>query len=250
MKAMILAAGLGTRLKPLTDNIPKALIEVGKTPLLELVIAKLISAGVKEIIINVFHFAEQIEAFLIRKNYFNIRIALSREREILGTGGGLKNVTDFFENDQPFFLHNVDILSTINLADMYSFHVKKNALSVLAVQTRKSSRYFLVDEKKFICGHEDIPHKRRRLKRTPIGEIQQKAFCGIHVISPAIFEDISENGKFSIIDIYLKLMARGRDIIAYPADGCYWKDVGKLEMLEEINSDLANQSIRIDDLLK
>ncbi len=246
MKAMILAAGLGTRLKPLTDNLPKALIEIGKTPLLELVIKKLNSVGVTEIIINVHHRAEQIIAFLQSKNNFNLHLEISLEQKILGTGGGLLKAANFFDDERPFFIHNVDILSNINLADMYAFHLERKALATLAVQSRKSSRYFVVDEKNFLCGHEDISQKLIRMKRIPNGKTQRRAFCGIHVISPKLFEAVIESGNFSIVDLYLKLVEKGMDIIAYPADQNYWQDIGKINTLKKLENDLATGKIFIE----
>lgn len=249
MKAMILAAGYGTRLQPLTDEKPKALIEVNGVPLLELVIKKLIASGVTEMIINTHHLSDQIAAFLKSKNNFGIRIELSYETDILGTGGGLKQASHFFIDDQPFFLHNVDILSTIALKQMYHHHLEHEALVTLALQNRQTNRYFIVDDRNFICGHDDQDNKRTRLKRTPIGNSHLLAFCGIHVISPQIFEFIESNGRFSIVDVYLKLIERGLPIIGYPADQFYWKDIGKLETLEEVRQELNTGIIAIENLI-
>ncbi len=247
---MILAAGYGTRLKPLTSQKPKALIKINKIPLLQLVIQKLISAGVTEIIINTHHQANQIVTFLQEKNYFGIHIKLSHEPEILGTGGGLKKASYFFDDGQPFFLHNVDILSTINLAKMYEYHLNHHALATLAIQKRKSNRSFIVDSKNFICGHEDTDNQRTRVKRTPQGSSHLMAFCGIHVISPKIFDYIYETGRFSIVDVYLKLIESGFPIIGYPVDQFYWKDIGKLETLNEIQQDFDLAIIQIGALIK
>ncbi|UCE08496.1 MAG: nucleotidyltransferase family protein [bacterium] len=249
MKAMILAAGYGTRLKPLTDEKPKALIEIQNIPLLELIIKKLIATGVSEIIINSHHFAEQIVHFIQKNNSFGIRIEFSHEPEILGTGGGLKKVSYFFNNDQSFFLHNVDILSTINLAEMYQYHLDKNAMVTLAVQKRSTNRYLIVDDQNYICGHEDTDNKRTRLKRIPTGKSSLKAFCGIHIISPKIFNFLEESGRFSVIDVYLKLIEQGLPIIGFPADEFYWKDIGKLETLDEIKHDLNNGIVQFETLI-
>ncbi|HEX9973878.1 MAG TPA: sugar phosphate nucleotidyltransferase, partial [bacterium] len=206
MKAMILAAGYGTRLQPLTNRTPKALVEIDGIPMLQLIIVKLINTGVDEIIINTHHFADQIAAFLHSNDNFRIRVELSHEDQILGTGGGLKKAEYFFDDNQPFFLHNVDILSTIDLRQMYRYHQDNGAMATLAIQQRDTSRGFIVDEQNRICGHEDKDNQRIRLKRLPQGKTQFMAFCGIHVISPEIFPFITETGRFSIIDSYLKLI--------------------------------------------
>ena len=250
MKAMILAAGFGTRLKPLTNKIPKALIEVNHTPLLELVIEKLIASGVTEIIINTHHNAEQIESFVREKRDFGILIEFSRELEILGTGGGLKKAAFFFDDGAPFFLHNVDILSTIDLSKMYQYHLERNALVTLALKQRESERFFIVDEKNIICGHENTTKKIRRLIRSPNGKIRQIPFCGIHVISPKIFDYFEQEGKFSIVDVDLYLIGRGLPFIGYAADQCYWKDIGKLEELDVVQREIAMGNIKIEDFIK
>lgn len=246
MKAMILAAGYGTRLKPLTDNTPKALIKIDGIPLLQLIIQKLISVGVTEIIINTHHLTDKIVSFIQENNHFGIQIEFSYEPEILGTGGGLKKASYFFNNNQPFFLHNVDIISTINLAQMYQFHLDNPALVTLALQKRQTNRYFIVDDQNFICGHEDKDNQRTRLKRLPFGTTHLMAFCGIHVISPQIFEYMDETGPFSIVDVYLKLIENDLPIIGYPVDEFYWKDIGKLDTLSEIQRDIASGAIQLN----
>ena len=250
MKAMILAAGYGTRLQPLTNSKPKALVEIGGVPMLQLIIARLIKSGADEIIINTHHFAEQIAAFLHANNNFGIRMELSYEDEILGTGGGLKKASYFFDDDQPFILHNVDILSTIDLKQMYRFHQDRRAMATLAIQARETSRGFIVDEQNVICGHEDKDNERIRLKRSPQGKSRFMAFCGIHIISPEIFQFMDQTGRFSIIDSYLKLIEQGFPILGFPADEFYWKDIGKLETLEEIHQDLKSNTIALNNLFQ
>ncbi len=249
MKAMILAAGYGTRLRPLTNEKPKALIEIYGKPILELIILKLIASGVDEIIINTHHFPEQIEAFLQRHRNYDIAIELSYEPEILGTGGGLLNVRHFFTGTAPFIVHNVDILSTIDLADMYQYHLENNALATLAIQQRKSSRTFIVDDRHFICGHHDADNQRVRLRRQPFGNTHLMAFCGIHVISPALFQKTTATGRCSIVDIYLELIGQGEPIIGFQADQYYWRDIGRYETLHQIEKDLATGEIKFNDLL-
>jgi NDP-sugar pyrophosphorylase family protein len=243
MKAMILAAGLGTRLRPLTDGRPKALVEVGGKTLLEITIERLRSFGVTEIIVNVHHFAEMMVDYLLGRKNFGIRIEVSREDVLLDTGGGLKKAAWFFlekRSDEPFFLHNVDIVSTIDLSAMADVHRKSGALTTLAVEERQSSRQLLFDEAGLLCG--------RRAGRVVPDEIAQPklqalAFSGIHVISPRFLQMITEQGVFSIIDTYLRLAGANEKIRAFRADEYYWRDLGKPENLQQAKHDLQ-QGIR------
>ena len=243
MKAMILAAGLGSRLRPLTDSRPKALIDINGVPMLEIVLRRLIKAGCREVIVNVFHFADMVVEFLQRHQNFGIQIEISRERELLNTGGGLKNAAHFFDDDQPFFLHNVDVLSDIDLNKMYRSHLENGALATLAVQARQTSRYFLFDANHLLCGWESLADSKKTIDRAPASELTRFAFNGIHVISPRIFSKMSETGAFSIIQTYLRLAGGGEKILAFPMDAYYWRDVGRLEKLEEIRRE--NRQIEI-----
>src|ERR1019366_10613317 len=157
MKAMVLAAGLGTRLRPLTDVRPKALVEIDGYTLLEITLARLRGFGIREVIVNVHHFADMVVEYLAAKQDFGMRIEVSREDVLLDTGGGLKQAAGFFledSGDEPFLLHNVDVLSTIDIAAMVRFHDANHALATLAVQDRKSSRYLLFDEQGLLCGRQ------------------------------------------------------------------------------------------------
>jgi NDP-sugar pyrophosphorylase family protein len=239
MKAMILAAGLGTRLRPLTDERPKALVETGGRTLLEITLARLRAFGISEAIINVHHFADMIVEYLRANGNFGMRIAVSREEVLLDTGGGLKRAAWFFREppQEPFLLHNVDVLSTIDLRRMAQFHAQSQALATLAVQERESSRYLLFDEALQLCG-------RRREQGTESVRASQPlralAFSGIHVISPRIFE-MMEDGVYSIISSYLQLAGRGEKILAFRADEFYWRDLGKPEDLKEAGEDLGHE---------
>jgi len=250
MKAMILAAGYGTRLKPLTEKIPKALVKVSGVALLEIAIKKLISAGVSDIVVNTHHYAKQVESFINEKQQFGIKIVTSFEPEILGTGGGLKKAANFFNDNQPFLVHNVDIFSTIDLKKLIEFHKHKEALVTLAVKNRQVNRSFLIDEKNIICGHEDKIKKLRRIKRQPCGELRSVGFSGIHVISPEIFEHIDKDGYFSIIDVYLNQIEKDFMIFGYPTDEYYWKDIGKLNAIAEFEDDVKIGKIKKQDLMK
>lgn len=230
---MILAAGLGTRLRPLTNTRPKALIEINHVPLLEIVLQRLISFGVSEVIINVHHFPSQIADFLKAKSNFRIRIELSYEEQLLDTGGGLKKVSYFFDDGQPFFVHNVDILSEIDLNKLYRQHVAKGCLVTLAVNKRKTSRYLIFDAEDKLCGWKSLQKNITVMTRTPKGKTTDLAFCGIHVISPRIFNMMTEQGAFSIVKTYLRLAGMGESILASRVDSYAWQDVGSLEKLQQ-----------------
>ena len=237
MKAMVLAAGLGTRLRPLTDERPKALVEAGGRTLLEITLSRLRDFGVGEVIINVHHFADMVIDYLKSKHNFGMRIEVSREEILLDTGGGLKKAAWFFLEDSsrldaPFILHNVDVISTIDLARMLQFHTENQALATLAVQERKTSRYLLFDQQLGLCGRRAGQDGKVELVRSS-SETTALAFSGIHVISPRLLSMMAEDGVFSIIDSYLNLAARGEKILAFRADEYQWRDVGRLEDLKK-----------------
>ena len=237
MKAMILAAGLGTRLRPLTDDRPKALVTVAGRTLLEIALARLRGFGVSEVIVNAHHYAEMIVDYLKANDNFGMQIEVSREDDLLDTGGGLKKAAHFFSGEQePFIVHNVDVISTIDLGRMVRFHAEHAALVTLAVQSRATSRYLLFDSQELLCGRRAGPEVEAELVRS-VTETQALAFCGIHVISPEIFAKMSEQGTFSIISAYMKLAAQGEKIIAYRADDCYWRDLGRPESIERAAQD-------------
>jgi len=239
MKAMIFAAGLGTRLKPLTDTIPKALVEVNEKTLLEHTIQKLIQSGVTEIIINVHAFADQIINYLKNNNNFGIRIEISDETDlILETGGGLKKAAWFFDDDKPFILHNVDIISDIDLNQMYQQHIASNCLATLAMDNRETSRYFLLNQNLELCGWENSKTKVKIISKS--GKITSKlAFNGIHIISPEIFTHFENDHIFSITSKYLELSKKHK-IMAYKPDNTYWFDVGKTNDLAKADQFLKS----------
>jgi NDP-sugar pyrophosphorylase family protein len=244
MKAMILAAGFGTRLRPLTDGRPKALVTVAGKTLLEITIERLRNFGVTEIIVNVHHFAEQIEEFLREHRNFGLRIEISREDELLDTGGGLKKAAWFFRGDEaPFLLHNVDVLSAIDLGAMLKAHRDRRALATLAVMQRKTSRYLLFDDVGQLCGRRAGVDGEPEMAR-PAETTQARAFCGIHVIEPRLLSMLTEQGAFSIIPAYLRLAADGERIAAFQADAYSWRDVGKLEDLAEAEKELLRSGAR------
>lgn len=236
MKTLIFAAGLGTRLKPITDNLPKALVPINGKPLLEHIILKLKNSGFDEIIVNVHHFPDQIIDFLNEKNKFNIRIDVSDERHnLLDTGGGIKRTSDFFSDGKPFLVHNVDILSNINLKELYDFHCKQtNVLSTLVVSKRNTFRYLLFNDENYLCGwiNEKTNETKPFLNLNPLN-FNKLAFSGIQIISPKIF-DIMKNyeEKFPIMDFYLQ-NCRKEKIMGYYPNNLQIIDVGKLDALEE-----------------
>lgn len=240
MKAMILAAGMGTRLRPLTNDRPKALVEVAGHTLLEIALARLRIFGVTEVIVNAHHHAEMIVEYLKTNDDFSMRIEVSREDELLDTGGGLKRAAAFFDGSQePFILHNVDVISEIDLGRLVRFHTEKAALATLAVQDRPTLRYLLFDDSCRLCGRRAGPDGHDELVR-PVEPVHPLAFSGIHVISPKIFAKLTEDSAFSIIDAYLRLAVEGEKIIAFRADGCYWRDLGRPESVVEAARDLPS----------
>jgi NDP-sugar pyrophosphorylase family protein len=277
MKAMILAAGLGTRLRPLTNDRPKALVELNGHTLLEITLTRLRTFGVTDAIINVHHFADMVVAYLKSKNNFNMRLEISREDDqLLDTGGGLKKAAWFFLEgasrastasqasnaaEEPFILHNVDVISTIDLNAVLRSHKENAALATLAVQSRKSSRQLLFNNQLQLvsrasstvtpdCAPQNVPNAEPAqadsplaTNHSPLPQSQESsllplAFSGIHVISPRLLPLITETGAFSIIDTYLRLSSQGKKIQAFRADQYYWRDLGRPEDLVQAASDL------------
>jgi NDP-sugar pyrophosphorylase family protein len=246
MKAMILAAGLGTRMRPLTDDRPKALVEIAGRTLLEITLSRLRIYGIREVIINVHHFADMILEYLKAHDNFGMRIEVSREDVLLDTGGGLKKAGHFFLDDpnrsyEPFILHNVDVISTIDLLRMAQFHTENQALATLAVQNRETSRYLFFDEQLRLCGRRSGRDQNPEFVR-PSPQAQALAFSGIHVISPRLLAMMTEEGVFSIITSYLHLAAREEKILAFRADEYYWRDLGRPESVVQAAQDLKQKA--------
>jgi NDP-sugar pyrophosphorylase family protein len=284
MKAMILAAGLGTRLRPLTDTRPKALVELNGRTLLEITLTQLRTFGITEAIINIHHFADMVETYLKSKNNFDMRLELSREDDqLLDTGGGLKKAAWFFQHDpahrdEPFLLHNVDVISNIDLNAMLQFHKDHQALATLAVQARESSRQLLFNNQLQLAGrrihnqvtvienassggagakscHSERSEESAFSSDSPLATssplpasitfspLLPLAFSGIHIISPRLLLELTETGPFSIIDSYLRLSSQGQKILAFRHDNFYWRDLGKPADLAQAAQDLKQNAL-------
>ncbi|NDV82996.1 nucleotidyltransferase family protein [Bacteroides sp. 51] len=246
MKALIFAAGLGSRLRPLTDTTPKALIPIGGKPMLEHVILKLKASGFNELVINIHHHGQQIIDYLQSNNNFGLNIHISDERDqLLDTGGGIKHARQFLDGDEPFLVHNADILSNVDLKQLYEYHLRPHgnlgaaprylcgSVATLLVSQRETSRYLLFDKENRLHGWQN---RETGEVKSPSPNFRPSmyngyAFSGIHVISPEIFEWMDKwEGKFSIINFYLAICAKA-NIQAYPMDNLQLLDIGKPEAL-------------------
>lgn len=237
-KAMILAAGRGTRLKPLTNTKPKALIEIEGIPLVEIIIKQLIFYGFDDIIINIHHFADQIIEYIKKKHQFGINISFSDERDfLLDTGGGIKKAASFFNDNKPFLVHNVDIISDLDLNALYQYHLTNNPLVTLAVKDRPTSRSLLINPQNELCGWVNNQSGELKLMRNNLNDLFPIAYSCVQIISPKIFPLLNESGAFSIIDSYLRLCVTEK-ILTYQHEGL-WIDLGKLENITEASKHLG-----------
>lgn len=241
---MIFAAGFGSRLQPITNHLPKALVPVADKTLLEHTILTLKGAGIDEIIVNLHHFGEQIIDFLKENNNFGIRIEISDERDkLLDTGGGMKHAKDFFDDGEPFLIHNVDIFSNIDLKKLYAKHLEHdNRLATLVVSERETNRYLLFDADDKLSGWVNTATgETRPTSDLVVDQYRKLAFSGIQVVSPRIFELMeSEPDKFPIIDFYLR-HCESELIAAYVPENLKMIDVGKLDALDLAEDFLSNQ---------
>ncbi len=231
MNAMIFAAGLGTRLQPLTNDRPKALVECNGITLLEHAIAKLKFYGFTKIVVNVHHFSQLLIDFITTHD-FGVPVVISDESDLLlDTGGGMVFAKNELQGDEPFLICNVDIVSSIDFSKMIAYHKAHNALATLAVSDRKTARYFLFDENNRLCGWENKKTGEQKIVH-PHDTYTSLAFSGIQVVSPKIFDQITETGKFSITNLYLRL-AQHNTILAYNHTGDFWLDIGKYDEFAE-----------------
>ena len=233
MKAMIFAAGKGTRLRELTNDKPKALIRIHNVPVLENAILTLSKYGFDEIIVNVHHFGGQVIDFLEKNNQFSLNITVSDERkELLDTGGGLKKASWFLDGTEPFLLYNVDVLTDLDLSLLYESHIHTGALATLAVRHRKTARYLMIDSQKKLLGWKNIETGEQILSGSESKEHELVAFSGIQVVSPEIFQLLPDKSAFPIMSTYLDL-ARTHTIYTFEHDNSRWLDIGKPESLEK-----------------
>lgn len=234
MRAMIFAAGLGTRLRPLTDHMPKALVPVGGVPLLHRLLTKLYAAGYTHVVINIHHHAAQIIDFLAAHDY-GMHIDISDESDmLLDTGGGLRHAAQFFTGDEPILLHNVDILSNLSL-DHFTASFRPDCLAQVVVSERPTSRYLLFDNNNRLAGWHNISTGATRPPGIDTTALRPYAFAGIHLVSPRIFTLMAHYpDKFSIIDFYLEAM-HNETIAAYLPDNVAMLDVGKVDTLAAAN---------------
>jgi NDP-sugar pyrophosphorylase family protein len=232
VKALLFAAGLGTRLKEHTQGKPKALVNLACKPLLQHAIEHLKRSGITNIVINVFHFAEQVISFVEENNSFGINIHVSDERpQLLDTGGGLKKAGDFLKGDEPILIYNVDVISNLDLNVLLKYHLDKKALATLVVRQRETSRYLMFDQNMQLAGWKNFSNGETRISRPEsFADAKPLAFSGIHIIQPELLELITEEGKFPIMDLYLRL-AKDHSINAFIDRSDLWMDLGKPEQL-------------------
>lgn len=249
-QAMIFAAGLGTRLKPLTDTMPKALVRIGGEPLIKHVILRLKEAGFQRIVVNVHHFAQQIIDYLEENEHFGLDIRISDETEqLLETGGGIKKARDLFDPHSPVLIHNVDILSNVDLTAFYDHACSSGAEATLLVSERQTKRYLLFDDKYRLVGWTNketgevkSPHN---WVKDELQSLQMLAFSGIHVFSPALFPMMDQwPDRFPIINFYLKACAT-HPLSGYVADNLRMIDVGKLDSLQQAEEFLLDNKTPI-----
>lgn len=232
MDALILAAGLGTRLEPLTDEKPKALIEVGGRTLLEHVATRLVGAGADRLVVNVHHHADAMLAFLADHDLgAEVVISLEADRP-LETGGAIRHAADRLRRDAPFFLHNVDVLTDLPLRAMYAFHRQHDPLATVAVKPRETTRHLLFDDQGLL-GRDDLEKDIDLRVREARGAVRQLGFSGVHVIAPRFLDVLEEEGAFSILVPYLRLAGAGERVLPYRMDEHAWIDVGRPEHLEQ-----------------
>jgi NDP-sugar pyrophosphorylase family protein len=233
MKAMILAAGLGTRLQPLTSSMPKALLQAGPYTLIEFAIKKLAKHGFDDIIINVHHFADMVTTYLEKNDYFGCRISFSDESSsLLDTGGAIRQAAPFFDDGLPFIVWNADIISNIDLTRLYYYHLSSGNMATLVVRRRESTRYLLFDEMMQLTEWQDIMKGLKKTVKPSKNPPQPFAFSGIHVINPSLLKLLPNQQVFSIIDSYLEIGKTNR-IGAFVDESLLFADAGKPATLTE-----------------
>lgn len=242
MDALIFAAGRGTRLGVLGARLPKALIDVGGRTMLERVAGRLVAAGADRLIINVSHHSDRIAQFVATHD-LGAEVLLSREEpDPLETGGALLHARPLFRRDAPIVLHNVDVITTADIAPMIAAHTSSGAIATLAVHDRKTARHLLFDDAG-LYGRTDTRTGIRAEVRKPVGSTRVVAFAGLHVISPSLLDRIHERGVFSILHPYLRLAGEGERIAPHRIDDAVWLEIGTPERLDEARAVVAQGDI-------
>jgi NDP-sugar pyrophosphorylase family protein len=242
MKAIIFAAGLGTRLKPLTDNCPKALVILNGQPLLWHSINFLKQSGIDEVVVNVHHFSNSIINYL-KKEDFGIPILISNEIDnLLDTGGGLLKARHFLDGYKPFVACNVDVISSVDLKKVIEYHNLHNPIATLVVRKRETNRYFMFAENMILTGWKNFETSEERISKKTFSSSTPWAFSGIQILSPNIFDLITEVGKFSITDLYLRL-AKQHKIAGFSDTSDFWLDLGKPGQVALAEKYLSNHPI-------
>ena len=227
---MILAAGLGTRLRPLTYETPKALVEIGGEPILEKVARRVVDAGADRVIVNVSPHSDMIREYISSRDGWGVDVHVSEEPDgPLETGGGLLHARELFRRDRPILVHNADILTDVDLGELYEAH-DDAALATLATRAADSERYLLFDDEGLVGFAYGGEEKRAREAR---GEESRRDYLGVAVVSPRLLDRFEEEGKFSIFTPYMRLIRAGERVHEYPADGARWSDIGTHEQLAE-----------------
>jgi MurNAc alpha-1-phosphate uridylyltransferase len=227
---MILAAGLGTRLRPLTYEVPKALVEVGDEPVLDRVARRVVAAGADRIVVNVSPHADRIREHIERREGWGVEVFVSEEPDgPLETGGGLLKAADLFRGDRPILIHNADILTDLDLESLYAAH-DDGVLATMAVREAASDRYLIFDDDG-LSGYAYGGEEHRA--RAPVGEDRRRDYLGVQVVSPRLLDRLEEDGKFSIFTPYMRLIAEGERIAPFDADGVRWSDIGTHDQLDE-----------------
>lgn len=231
MEAFVLAAGLGTRLRPLTNDRPKALVEIDGKTLLEINLRRIVNAGAKRIVVNIHHFADRMVDFIASKDW-GTEVLISDERDLLlDTGGGLKNAQNFFSMKEPILIHNVDILHRLNIANIISQHTDSMSIATLVVSQRKTSRYLLFDHDNLLTGWTNTKTNQTLWTKDEITDYKTLAFSGLAVIQPELLEQLPEaDHPYPIIPEYLKIAEKDK-ISNFEHSADQWMDVGKPETL-------------------
>ena len=248
--AMILAAGIGMRLKPLTENLPKALLAIDGEPLLGIVIKRLIQAGFRQIVVNVHHHAELVLTYLRCNDYFGIRIIVSDESsQLLDTGGAIKRASPMFGDEQNILIHNVDILTNLDLSQLYQDHLVSEAGVTLVTKNRPTSRYILIDGNNRFCGWENPSDNIRIVRNASSAEINPIAFSGVYVLNRMVFSDFPEADKFGLFNWLLNIADHQR-IVAWNQGNTFWYEVGRIESLNLARERIAFQGNHPDLLIE